>query len=123
MFQFIYNLNQTLFWSCWYIIMAIITGKMPKISPYHLDNNCLDNSFIDICSDKYQKIDKPSLVTQKAKELIINEFILHLTKDDKFMKPIIKGARFPIFNGEDIIGLSNVQSVMNDSLKHFLNKR
>lgn len=67
---------------------------MVKISPYHNVND-------------------------KCKEIIIKDFIEHLTNDEYFMNPVNK-AKFPIFDGESIIGNSNVYSVIEDSLKQYI---
>ena len=121
MFQFIYNVMQSISFSIWSIIMTIITGKMVKISHYHMEKNSLDNSAIDICSDKYIKTDKVHLVSEKAKKLIIEDFIEHLSTEGEFYNPVSR-ANFPIFDGNEIIGESNVYSVMYKCLDNYLNK-
>jgi len=120
MFQLIYNIISAIFYSIWSTALTIITGKLAKISPYHADKPLLhDNSMFDICSDKYIKTDTPRLVTDWCKERIIKDFINHLSKDDKFIIPV-NDAKFPIFDGKEIIGESNVYSVMEDSLKDYI---
>lgn len=121
MFQFIYNVFQSISFSIWSIIMTIITGKMVKISHYHLDKSYLDNNAFDICSDKYIKTDKERLVSEKAKKLIIEDFIAYLSTQTNFNIPVSK-ANFPIFDGDKIIGNSNVYSVMEECLENYLNK-
>jgi hypothetical protein len=102
----------------WGLIMTIITGKMVKISPYHFDKQSDNNTFFNICSDKYIKINLTNNVSKSAKIKIIQEFISHLSKDENFTNPVNQ-AKFPIFNGSEIIGTSNYYSVIEDSLKEY----
>lgn len=118
MFQLIYNITVTFAYSFWSIIMTIITGKMTKISPYHMDHHSFDCSPISICSDKYIKTNRPSLVSDEAKLRIIQDYIDNLASDPKF-RHIMAEVDFPIFDGKEIIGSSNFHSEVMSHLKTY----
>mgnify|MGYP003540411375 CR=1 FL=1 len=75
MFQFIYNLLSTIFYSVWSIVLCFITDKMPKVSAYHFVDSKFDASAIFICSDDYIKIDKHSFVDEECKKVIIRAWL------------------------------------------------
>jgi hypothetical protein len=121
MFQFIYNVTQSIFTSIWFIIMTIMTGKMVKVSPYSFDNQTEGNSFFNICSDRFKKTNYPSNVSDKCKELIISDFIHHLSGDSKFTAPT-SSVEYPIFDGKEFIGTQSWHSVMKNSLSDYVRK-
>jgi hypothetical protein len=103
MFRFIYNVNSTVISSVLFIILAIITGKMPKISVYHFDKGSHFNDLFDICSDTYIKTNSSKNVSDDCKMFIINEFIDYLHKQEEF-KNVVSSINFPIFDGKEVIG-------------------
>lgn len=121
MFQFIYNVTQSIFTSIWFIIMTIVTGKMVKVSPYEFDWKKEDNTFFNICNDKFIKTNYDSNVSSKCKELIISDFIEHLSRDNNFHFPTTE-IDYPIFDGKDIVGTQTYYSVIQKSLKDYVRK-
>lgn len=119
MFQFIYNVIQSIFLSLWMILMTIITGKLPKISLYHFDKQAEYNSPFDVCSDKYIKTNYDSNVSNKCKHVIIDEYINSLSKNKKFSS-VVSTIDFPIFDGKDIIGTQGYYNIMQDCLKDYI---
>lgn len=75
MFQFIYNVTQSILVSLWMILLTIITGKLPKVSLYHFDKRAENGGAFDICSDKYIKTNDHSNVSKECKDIIINKYI------------------------------------------------
>lgn len=118
MFQILYNFITVIFFSIWSIILTIFTGKLPKISAYHWDRNSENNTSTDFCSDKYIKTNMCRNVSNECKQLIIEDFLSHLMKDEKFINPVHK-AIFPIFDGKEIIGQTSVSTVIQKSLKDY----
>jgi len=119
MFQIIYNIITATFFAMWSIILTVITGKLSKVSPYHFDKQSEDNSFFNICNDKFKKINYPSNVSENCKIAIIRDFIDHLTEDKNFASNV-NTVKFPIFNGKEIIGNSNLHSVISKSLNEYI---
>jgi hypothetical protein len=119
MFQVIYNVVQSFSFSVWSIIMTIITGKMVKISHYHLDKDCFNNNAFDICSDKYIKTDKMNMVTDAVKKQIINHFIAHLSASKEFLNST-SDIKAPIFDGKDIIGTKGLFPLLDEEKEKFI---
>jgi hypothetical protein len=115
MFQLCYNISVAIHCSIYHLLLTIITGKLPKISYYHFEKDSLGNNFFNICNDKFIKTNYKNNVSNDCKRLIIKEYIDSLHNDEYF-KNAISSARFPIFNGKEIIGNSNSYSVMSDFL-------
>jgi hypothetical protein len=55
MFQYIFNILITVFYSLWSLFLTIVTGKTPKVSVYHFSNGSHDSSMFMICSDEQIK--------------------------------------------------------------------
>ena len=103
MFRFTHNVLQTVCFSIISIFLAIITGKMPKISVYHFDKRSRFNDLFYICSDTYIKTNSSKNVSDNCKMFIINEFIDYLHKQEEF-KNVVSSINFPIFDGKEVIG-------------------
>lgn len=101
--------------------MTIITGKMVKVSPYEFDGQKEDNTFFNICNDKLTKTNYPSNVSKNCKEIIIADFIDHLSRDTNFHYPTTK-IEYPVFDGKEIIGIQTYYSVIQKSLKDYIRK-
>ena len=119
MFQVIYNVVQAFSFSIWAIIMTIVTGKMVKISHYHMEKTSFDNGVFDICSDKYIKTDKVNMVTDVVKRQIINQFITHLSVSREFLSST-SDIKVPIFDGKDIIGTKGLFPLLNEEKEKFI---
>lgn len=119
MFQVIYNVVQAFSFSIWAIIMTIVTGKMVKISHYHIEKNSFDNSIFNICSDKYIKTDKMNMVTDAVKKQIINHFITHLSASKEFLNST-SDIEVPIFDGKDIIGTKGLFPLLDEEKEKFI---
>lgn len=120
--KYVYNTLSSIFTLCWFLIMTIITGKRVNVSPRNFLNFSEDTSTWDICSDKYQKINNPNNVSLRCKELIIDDFLEHLTSDPSFHGPTCL-VNYPIFNGTEVIGIQSYNSVIEKSLKNYLREK
>ena len=117
MFQLLYNIIQSTFLSLYFIIMTIITGKLPKISLYHFDSSFKGHNGFNICSDKFIKENIPSEVSNEAKHKIIEDFIFSLAKEEQFHN-IMCDIEFPLFNGKEVYGTTyytNTLLTINDN--------
>ena len=119
MFQFIYNIIQSIVYSIWIIIMTIITGKMIKVSPYHFDKQSDNNGFFDICRDKYIKINHPSNVSDSCKKIIIADFIDYINRDEYFYSNA-NNTDFPIFSGSKIVRRIGIKEAMRNGLNNYI---
>ena len=117
MFRLIYNVCTSFSLSIWFILMSIITGKISKVSIYHMGKFGI--SPFDVCSEKYIKIENSDFVDSYTKEEIIRKFINHLSKDEKFSN-VVDGIDFPIFDGVEITGSTNFNDVISKSLNEFI---
>lgn len=123
MFRFIYNVWVTIAYSIWSILLSIITGKMPKISVYHSQNDgvSFEQTPINICSDKFKKVYRKDVVDDYTKQSIIEDFLSHLLNDKKFINPVNE-VSFPIFDGKNLIGDQSVSFIIEESLKDYIQK-
>ena len=121
MIQIIYNIASALVTGIWFFILTVFTGKLPKISYYHFDHQTFNNSFFDVCSDKYKVINRNDMVHEDCQKRIIKDFLLYLQSDKNFKNPISE-VDFPIFDGKHIMGSTNINGVMQKSLIEYFNK-
>ena len=119
MFRFIYNVVQVIFYCFWSLVLTVITGKMPKISPYHFDRQIRGDGMFDICSDKYIEDNTFSNASEDLKRRIIDDYILFLGKQDNFTN-IVNPISFPIFDGRGIVGKRGYYPVMKEALTKYL---
>lgn len=120
MFQFIYNVLQSIFNLFWMILLTIITGKMSKISPYHFDRGLHDNGFFNICSDEFIKTNHPKNVSPYCKKLIIEKFLDEgLSKNKQFLN-VTTTVSFPIFDGKEITGSMGCYSVIQNCIEEYI---
>ena len=120
--KYVYVVVSSIFTLCWFLILTIITGKRVNVSPSIFLNFSEDTSTWDICSDKYQKINNPDNVSLRCKELIIDDFISHLTDDLNFHNPTSL-VNYPIFDGIEIIGTRGYYSVIEKSLNNYIKEK
>lgn len=118
MFEFTYNLVSTTIYYIVSIVMLIITGRIPRVSAYHIHSD--NYSLLGICDPKNEKVFSPEYVDDTLKEELIKKFIDHLMNDPNFINPVSE-INFPYFDGKEIIGTNSCYSVILNSLNKYLN--
>lgn len=116
MFNLFLNLILMLWYSISSILLTIITGKLPKISPYHLLNH-YDYSGIDLIKstyiDRYSQVDALDLVSDATKKRIIDNFIHDISKD-RIIHPSLLENSIPIYEGNKNIGNMSYVSALKE---------
>lgn len=117
-----FKLIARVIFSIWYSIISIIvtaiSGKHVSVSPYRFLNEGVD--FWELSSEKYNKEDRYTHISDDVKDRIIREYNEHLHYCLSFKK--VRGLNFPIFDGEKIIGSKSLMGVINEERERFLNK-
>lgn len=116
MFNLALNIIFILWYSIFTIILTIITGRLPKISPYHLINH-YDYTAIDLIKstylDRYRKVDALDLVSDATKKRIIDNFIHDISKD-RIIHPCLLENSIPIYEGNKSIGNMSYVSALKE---------
>lgn len=121
MFKYLGNVIGTIGISLFTIIMTIITGKLSKISNYHLIHDSIEcDGPLDICSDKLIKTNFSSNVSINCQKSIIMDFIDSLNKNQRFKNPTSQ-VKYPIFNGQSLIGTQGYYPVLLKCLDEYIN--
>lgn len=75
MFSFILNIIWATSCAIRDVVLTIITGKLSKISAYHLWHNSHDANPFEVCSDNFIKTQLPQNVSASCRVQIISEFL------------------------------------------------
>jgi len=100
-------------------ILTLVTGKLSKVSPYHLDRATGNHGLTGICSDQFIKTDDVRLVSARCKRTIIQEFISELSTYDDFAN-VVSDIDFPLFDGKEVYGATRYNSVIQNCLNQYI---